>query len=85
METITPKSDAALQQWPAFASEIYARLDMGKRTYGDDSFERPAERLIVEIQQELMDVCGWSFILWHRLESLKALVASLEDCSLSVR
>ena len=81
MESITPKSDAALAQWPEFADEIYARLNMGRRTYGDDSFDRPLERLVIEIQQELMDVCGWSFIMWRRLEEMKARIASLEDSS----
>jgi hypothetical protein len=77
----TPKSDAALRRWPEFTGEVHARLDMGKRIYGDDSFERPLERLLVEIQQELMDVCGWSFIMWSRLEKMKARTTSAEDSS----
>jgi hypothetical protein len=74
----TPKSDAALEQWGSFTDEIRQRLESGKRAYGDSSFERPEERLITEIQQELLDVTGWSFILWHRLEALRSRV---EQCA----
>jgi hypothetical protein len=73
----TPKSDAALEQWGSFTDEIRQRLESGKRAYGDSSFERPEERLVTEIQQELLDVTGWSFILWHRLEALRSRV---EQC-----
>lgn len=77
----TPRSDEALQRWPEYTAEVFARLEMGKRTYGDDSFERPLERLLVEIQQELMDVCGWSFIMWSRIEAMKERIASAGDSS----
>jgi hypothetical protein len=76
----TPKSDEALKQWPAYTDEVFSRLENGKRAYGDSSFERPLESLITEIQQELMDVSGWAFIQWHRLESMKEKARVVEAC-----
>ena len=55
----------------AFFSRVVARLEQGRREYGDRSFYRPAAELLDEIQQELEDVCGWSVILWSRLQHLR--------------
>ncbi len=71
--SITPESEAALNSFGEFAERIRARLDAGKREYGDSSFNRPRGELVDEIQQELLDVVGWSFILYSRLEKLKVL------------
>ena len=54
-----------------FVDRLRARLITGAATYGDASFTRPAPELVDEIQQELEDVCGWSLLLWIRLERLK--------------
>lgn len=69
--TATPKSDAALEHWEDFCKEIRTRLVTGKREYGDSSFERSLPRILSEIQDELKDVCGWSFILHRRIEELR--------------
>lgn len=60
-----------------FVARLRTRLEVGAATYGDISFTRPAAELVEEIQQELEDVCGWSLLLWIRLERLKAGVAEL--------
>lgn len=73
--TNTPKSDAAMKQWPVFTEAVYSRLDNGCREYGDSSFERPVADLITEVQQELEDVCGWSFIWWARFEEVRRKMA----------
>lgn len=67
----TPKSDAALQLYEEFSERIRIRLENGKRVYGDSSFERPIERLVEEIRQEVLDVAGWAFILYSRLDELE--------------
>ena len=56
----------------AFVTRLRARLLAGAATYGDRSFTRPAAELVGEVQQELEDVCGWSLLLWIRLERLRA-------------
>lgn len=43
---------------------IDARLDTGARQYGDRSFVRPAAVTLQEIDQELVDLPGWIYVLW---------------------
>lgn len=62
-------------RWPAFIERIHARLEVGRRAYGDASFERPADELLDEIEAELLDVCGWSFVLYERIERLRQRVS----------
>jgi hypothetical protein len=59
-----------------FVARLRARLATGATTYGDVSFSRPAAELVDEVQQELEDVCGWSLILWLRLERLRKRVGA---------
>lgn len=59
-----------------FCDRLRKRMVEGAVTYGDASFHRPEGELVDEIQQELEDVCGWSLILWIRLERLRKRVAS---------
>lgn len=66
--------DATLDR---FVDRLKARLAAGAATYGDESFRRPAAELIDEVQQEIEDVCGWSLILWTRLERLRERIDAL--------
>ena len=54
-----------------FLARVRARMAAGAAEYGDKSFQAPAPKTIDEIQQELADVCGWSAVLYVRLERLK--------------
>jgi hypothetical protein len=65
---VTP---TARRQWPSFVSQVHARLEAGARAYGDKSFAASPEALVLEVQQELEDVCGWAFVLWARLEAIR--------------
>ncbi len=71
---MTPKQ----RVFSEFAARVAKRLDAGKREYGDSSFRRPRAELLDEVQEELLDVCGWSYILWIRLERLRAKLAQVE-------
>jgi len=51
---------------------------MGALTYGDTSFERPPGQLLEEIEQELLDQAGWSFIMWCRLEEVRERLKQLK-------
>ena len=70
----TPLSDAAIEKFPQFAAAVRARLEAGRLAYKDSSFERPLVQLIEELRQEALDLCGWSFIVWARMERLERLV-----------
>jgi hypothetical protein len=61
-----------LATFPEFVEQVRARLAQGAREYGDRSFDRPISELLGEIEQELLDVCGWSFLLWCKLRALQA-------------
>ena len=60
-----------LDAWPTFAGAIRARLEQGRKVYGDRSFTREPEELRGEIEEELLDVCAWSFVLWVRVRALE--------------
>lgn len=72
-----------LAEWPVFAQRVRDRLEKGRHEYHDQSFSKHPMELLGEIQAELLDVCGWSFVLWHRVESLREAlkVAELEEPS----
>ena len=57
-----------------FWLRLRERLEAGARSYGDASFGREPAELAGEIEQELLDVCGWAFVLWCRLRRLAPLL-----------
>jgi hypothetical protein len=57
--------------WAAFAAEVEARLAAGAQAYADQSLAAAPADLAAEVEEELLDVAGWSFILWRRLRSLR--------------
>ena len=59
------------ENWGAFLAKVYRRLEAGRETYQDRSFTRPPAELAVEIEQEILDLAAWSFILWTRLQPIK--------------
>ena len=59
----------------AFIVLVAARLEQGRKTYGDRSFSRSPAELTEEIEEELLDVCAWSFILWSRLHAINDFMA----------
>jgi hypothetical protein len=72
--TATPATTATGLRpgWPEFVAALESRLDAGERAYGDSSFKRPPGELTAEIEEELLDVAGWGFILWSRLHRMRA-------------
>ena len=54
-----------------FILDIKARLDKGAREYGDVSFSKDPATLLDEIQAEILDISGWSFVLYRRIEAMK--------------
>jgi hypothetical protein len=75
----SPISEEAIGNlWPVFTEAVLSRLDTGAREYGDESFGRDPVELAGEIEQELMDVTGWSFVLFCRMKRLEKKIAALE-------
>jgi hypothetical protein len=51
-----------------FFELVRDRLEQSSQTCGDMPLVRPPLELVGEVEQELLDVCAWSFILWGRLQ-----------------
>jgi hypothetical protein len=66
---VTPGSEP-LDVWPTFAELVRRRLEKGRATYGDRSFDSDPTELIGELQQECLDLAGWGFVLFCRLEAM---------------
>jgi len=60
------------EQWGAFMGQVYRRLEQGEQAYHGLSFQREPVDLAVEVEQEILDLAAWSFILWTRLRAIKA-------------
>ena len=62
-----------------FVALLLERLRAGEKQYGDSSFRRPLIEVIGEVEQELLDMSGWSLIAWTRLRRLRERVAQIEQ------
>lgn len=72
MNNLPPISrDAICRKWPMYEAQVRYRLLAGAQQYGDNSFTRPPSELLKEIAEELMDVTGWAFILWCRVQEMQ--------------
>lgn len=70
-DTEPPEPDP-LDAFDGFVAKVRERLEAGRAACGDRSFDRPTAELVGELQQEALDLAGWGFVLWARLETLKA-------------
>jgi len=59
-----------VQLWDQFIEKARGRLEDGAAQYRDESFSMPAAQLIKEIEEEILDVVTWSFILAVKLASI---------------
>ena len=57
--------------FPEFIHLLGRKLRLGADEYGDDSFSRSGPELLQEIKAEVVDICGWSFVLFCRLRDLE--------------
>ena len=68
-----------LSSWPAFVAEAASRLERGRRDYGDRSFSIAPAELAREVEEELLDVAAWSFILWTRIRAIREVTRAETD------
>ena len=62
----------------AFFERLHEKLEQGAKEHGDKSFDLTAPRLIEELQAEALDLAGWGWILWDRLERLRVAAEAAE-------
>ena len=58
------------EHWPAFEEKLKARLSVGAVEYGDKSFDLPHLQLLYELRQETLDIVGWGFLLFVRVNGV---------------
>lgn len=51
-----------------FLDRLRERLEAGALEYGNRSFLRQPAELVDEVVQELLDVVGWVYILWAKVD-----------------
>jgi len=66
-----PSRDRWRAGWSDYTTDVERRLRSGQHEYGDKNFSADPRQLLRELQQELLDVSGWGFILWRRLERVR--------------
>jgi hypothetical protein len=54
-----------------FFARIRGRMEKGNDSYQDRSFSADLIKLANEVQEEVLDIAGWGFILWRRIENTK--------------
>ena len=59
------------ESFDAFVAQVRSKCERGAQEYGDKSFDKEPHALVSELQQELLDICGWGWILWRRLERMR--------------
>jgi hypothetical protein len=73
-----------VSSWPRdefekFVALLEKKLDVGAQQYGDASFSKHGVKIIDDVMEELMDVCGWSFVLYVKVNRLKERLANWES------
>lgn len=68
-----------LRHMPEFFEAVRARMMKGVLTYEDKSFSKRPEDLIEELKQEALDLAGWGFILFSRLQGMAEAIEASRD------
>lgn len=70
-----------LRDFPVFAEEVRAKLVRGQTLFEDRNFSKTPVELLDEVQAELVDVMGWSYLLWSRLNAARHALERVEVAS----
>lgn len=76
-EPVAQPSPRSLPRRELFVAALNRRLDAGALTYGERSFSRSPGALLGELEQEALDLAGWGFVLWQRIQRARAAAARL--------
>lgn len=66
-----------LTPFSRFTRDLYSRLKKGQEEYGDESYGKHPLDLIREIKEEALDIAGWGYLLYQRLERLEHKVSAV--------
>lgn len=68
-----------LHVWPEFSDKLRTKLAKGYAYYGDKSFKGSPLNTIDEIEEELIDICGWSIMLYYKLKVLREALEKYDE------
>lgn len=54
-----------------FIERLDSRMKKGADEYQNKSFSKDISWLLVEVEEELLDICGWGYIAWLRLQKMQ--------------
>jgi hypothetical protein len=77
MPVPNPSNPDPLARYQDFTTAVGERLEAGAQAYGDRSFSLPPVSLVAELEQEALDLAGWGYVLWHRLERMRGAAGRL--------
>lgn len=81
MAKMLPDDKIEMPTWgvhfPGFVKALTERLHIGQIDYGDKSFSKDLQVLLVELEQEVLDAAVYSFVTWTRIESLKSAIRTI--------
>ncbi len=66
------KTASKRASFDSFASAVPARIEIGRKVCCDRSMALEPAAPAAEIEEELLDVAAWSFILWCGLVSIRS-------------
>lgn len=61
-----------------FVARLRVKMERGALEHGDRSLTRDPEGLLEEIQDELLDVCGWAVFAAGKVEEMRLELARLK-------
>ena len=54
-----------------FSNKLVKRLNKAKKEYGESYLKLDKKKYLKEIEEELMDIAGWSMMFWLKLKKFK--------------
>jgi hypothetical protein len=60
-----------------FVGKMRERIAKGEASYGEDAYLH--HDLPKEIEEEIVDMCVWSFLMWNKLQKLKKKIESVKE------
>ena len=64
--------------WPKFLEQLERKMAHGAKEYGDASFHGSMRPTLEELQQEAIDITGWGYILYCKIQRFKERAARLQ-------
>ncbi len=74
-----------IERYMTFEAQLRIRLRDGFETYGDVSFKTPLMASLSELEKEALDLTGWGYILWCKLQDIKEKVTDFEKAIIETK